>query len=310
MREHEGQLRCVVVGGAGAVGEMFAELLTASGNRVRTVDPAHRRTGGRHLRGDVLEPDEAVRSELRAADVVLLAVPQNVALAALPVVAGTVRPDALLVETLSVKHAFNEAVRRTSPELQAVGLNPMFAPSLGLPGRPVATVVHHDGPLVHRLLELVRGGGGRVVPVAAAEHDRIAAASQALTHATVLGFGSALAELDVDVETLFALAPPPHAVMLALLARIVSGTPEVYWDVQAGNPQAPEARKALAAGVHQLDALTAPGSAPTAETDFEAALQRIRAALGGRLDDCAQLCAGLFAHLPQTLEPPTGGTPS
>ncbi|QEV10048.1 prephenate dehydrogenase/arogenate dehydrogenase family protein [Streptomyces prasinus] len=285
---------------------MFTELLTTSGSRVCTVDTAQQGSRGQHLQSDIKAPDGATRTELSTADVVLLAVSEKVALAALPVLAGIVRPDALLVDTLSVKSSFSEAVRRVAPGHQAIGLNPMFAPSLGLSGRPVATVVHHDGPLVHWLLELVRNGGGRVVAVEASEHDRLAAASQALTHAAVLAFGAALAELDVDLETLYALAPPPHAVMLALLARIVSGTPEVYWDVQAGNPLAPEARKALSAGVRQFDALVAPGFAPTAEADFAAALDRIRAALGGRLGDYSQLCTSLFARLPQPPEETPG----
>ena len=52
------------------------------------------------------------------------------------------------------------------------------------------------------------------------QHDRLAAASQALTHATVLAFGLALAELQVDVADLGRIAPPPHTTLLSLLARI------------------------------------------------------------------------------------------
>ncbi|MEU3994110.1 prephenate dehydrogenase/arogenate dehydrogenase family protein [Streptomyces platensis] len=313
MTDSERQLRCAVVGGAGAVGQMFTSLLTTAGTHVCTVDTAphpdvSQNPAPHYLQGDITAPDGRLRTELSDVDVVLLAVPESVALRAVPVLADLVRPDALLVETLSVKSSFNEVVRRHAPAHQAVGLNPMFAPSLGLPGRAVAAVVHHHGPLAARLLELVRRGGGRVVAVDAAEHDRLAAASQALTHAAVLAFGSALAELGVDVDTLCAVAPPPHTVMLALLARISSGTPEVYWDVQAGNPLASEARSALAAGLQRLDGLTAPGSTSTAEADFAAELSRIRTALGGRLDDYAQLCTSLFARLPQPSRAPGGGS--
>ncbi|MFE7675707.1 prephenate dehydrogenase dimerization domain-containing protein [Streptomyces albidoflavus] len=260
------------------------------------------------MKSDITAPDEAVRIKLCAADVILLAVPEGVALSALPALVGFVRSDVLFVETLSVKSSFNEAVRRVAPGHQALGLNPMFAPALGLPGRPVAAVVHHDGPLVHPLLEQVRRGGGRVVTVKASEHDRLTAASQALTHAAVLAFGTALAELDVDIETLHALAPPPHSAMLALLARILSGSPEVYWDIQAGNPLALEARRALSSGIRQLDDVVAPRFPPTGEADFARALDRIRNVLGGRLGDYSQLCTSLFTRLPQHPEWPSGGT--
>ncbi|MFI8995038.1 prephenate dehydrogenase/arogenate dehydrogenase family protein [Streptomyces sp. NPDC053542] len=323
MTEAEGRLRCVVAGGAGAVGRMFAGLLAAAGAEVCTVDTAP--PGGpagtagpppRQLRGDITAPDAAVRAELAAADVVLLALPERVALDAVAVLADAVRPDALLAETLSVKSSFSEAVRSAAPGHQAVGLNPMFAPSLGLPGRPVAAVVHRDGPLAARLLDIVRQGGGRVVTVAAAEHDRLAAASQALTHAAVLSFGAALAELDVDIETLSALAPPPHATLLALLARIAGGTPEVYWDVQAGNPLAREARQALASGLARLDGLADPdrladpAAARAAEAEFAGEMGRIREVFGKRLEPYGELCAGLFAQFPQPgpeQDGPSGG---
>jgi len=48
------------------------------------------------------------------------------------------------------------------------------------------------------------------------------------------------------------MGPPPHTALLSLLARIASGAPEVYWDVQAANPYAPAARRALSRGVSQL----------------------------------------------------------
>jgi len=91
-----------------------------------------------------------------------------------------------------------------------------------------------------------------VVTVTADQHDRVSAASQALTHAAVIAFGAALAELDVDMADLDRMGPPPHTALLSLLARIASGTPEVYWDVQAANPYAPAARRALSRGVSQL----------------------------------------------------------
>jgi prephenate dehydrogenase len=49
-------------------------------------------------------------------------------------------------DTLSVKSRLCELLRSRGEDLEAVGLNPMFAPSLGLAGRPVAVVAERDGP--------------------------------------------------------------------------------------------------------------------------------------------------------------------
>lgn len=257
--------RVVVAGGSGAVGSLFAESLQDSGNDVVIVDrdipgPAHRVT--RFVRGDISDPGAEVADVVRTADVVLLSVPESVALAAIGRLVGTLRPDALIVDTLSVKTTVVPALRAAAliaGEAEALSLNPMFAPSLGFAGHPVASVVVRDGRRGRALHDLIEQWGARVVTVTADQHDRVAAAAQVLTHAAVIAFGAALAELDVDIADLDRMGPPPHTALLSLLARIASGTPEVYWDVQAANPYAPAARRALSRGVSQLTAVVEDG---------------------------------------------------
>ena len=209
----------------------------------------------RFVRGDISDPGAEVTDLVRAADAVLLSVPEPVALVAIGRLAGALRPDALIADTLSVKSTVVPALRAAAMvagEAEALSLNPMFAPSLGFAGHPVASVVVRDGRRGRALRDLIEQWGARVVTVTADQHDRVAAAAQALTHAAVIAFGAALAELDVDIADLDRMGPPPHTALLSLLARIASGAPEVYWDVQAANPYAPAARRALARGVSQL----------------------------------------------------------
>ncbi|MBI3688217.1 MAG: prephenate dehydrogenase [Actinobacteria bacterium] len=283
----------VVVGGAGAVGTMFADRLAGSGVEVRILDrvapPPAASTG--HLafhHGDVLRLDAATLAGLHGADAVLLALPEAAAVQAVTALAPALAPGTLLVDTLSVKAPFAAALRAAgAAHLEAVGLNPMFAPMLGFVGRPVAAVVLRGGVRTQRLLELVESWGGRVVRTTPEEHDRLMAAGQALTHAAVLAFGVALAELDVDIADLTRIAPPPHAMMLGLLARIAAGTPTVYWDVQAANPQAPAARAALARGLRRIAAMVQLSD----ERAFEHLLLDIREFFGDELTGHGQACA-------------------
>ena len=257
--------RVVVAGGSGAVGSLFAERLQESGNDVVIVDlaapgPTHRVT--RFVRGDIGDPGAEVADVVRTADAVLLSVPEPVALVAIGRLAGALRPDALIADTLSVKSTVVPALHAAAMvagEAEALSLNPMFAPSLGFAGHPVASVVVRDGQRGRALRDLIEQWGARVVTVTADQHDRVAAAAQALTHAAVIAFGAALAELDVDIADLDRMGPPPHTALLSLLARIASGAPEVYWDVQAANPYAPAARRALARGVSQLTGVVEDG---------------------------------------------------
>lgn len=275
--------RCVVAGGAGAVGTLFVELLTAAGAEVHVADSA--------AGADITAADALLTAELAAADVVVLAVPETVALQALGPVTAALSPGALLVDTLSVKSRYAAAAAAVRSDVELLGLNPMFAPSLGFPDRPVAAAeLNGGGPRTEELLNLLTGAGARVVRVTADRHDRLAAATQALTHAAVLSFGAALAELDVTVDELAALAPPPHATLLALLARIAGGTSEVYWDVQSANPFAETARDALRAGTATLAAAVGAG-----EAEFTDLLSALRAVLGDHLPEYGAFCARMFA---------------
>src|SRR5205085_3465088 len=117
--------------------------------------------------------------------------------------------DTLLADTVTVKSRVAAAVR-AARRGDSVSLSPMFAPSLGIAGRPVVAVVIHDGPRARELLRLVSAWGGRVVSLGAERHDRLTAATQVLTHACVLAFRLALSELDLDVDELTSVAPPPY----------------------------------------------------------------------------------------------------
>ncbi|MCW3015364.1 MAG: prephenate dehydrogenase/arogenate dehydrogenase family protein [Solirubrobacterales bacterium] len=305
--------RCVVVGGAGAVGGLVMDLLLGAGTDVVVVDvaapPAEAAQLCAYMRGDVCAMDARLVAEMRRADIVVLAVPEGVALAAVPALARQLRPGALLVDTLSVKTGIVATLGAHAAHLEAVSLNPMFAPALGFDGRAVAAVVVRDGPRSRALLDAVGRRGGRVAEVGADEHDRVVAVTQALTHAAVLAFGLALDELDVDVEDLGALATPPHVTLLGLLARITSGGPETYRDVQARNPHAHRARTALAAGIATLADAADHGTG----ADFAAILDRAHESLGPHCDAYARVCEELFvvarppapllAHHESSLEP-------
>ncbi|MGH3429945.1 MAG: prephenate dehydrogenase dimerization domain-containing protein, partial [Mycobacteriales bacterium] len=148
-------------------------------------------------------------------------------------------------------------------------------------------------PRVPGFLQVLSHGGAKLVTVDAWEHDRLTAVAQALTHTAILTFGLALGELEMDIEKLSSIAPPPHALMLALLARIASGAPEVYWDIQDANPLAAQARRALGNAVRRLIEVTETGTA----TDFAATLRQLRAVLGPELSRYRELCAQTFGGM-------------
>jgi prephenate dehydrogenase len=185
-------------------------------------------------------------------------------------------------------------------QIEAVSLNPMFAPSLGMAGRPIAVITLADGPRAKSFLKLVASWGAKLVHLEAADHDRLVASVQAASHLSILAFGLALKELGADVGKLSSLATPPHLTLLALLSRLTSGQPEVYWDIQAGNPDAPAARAALRHGIDRLTAAIERND----PAEFVDLFEEMRNYLQDERGDLSKLCTQIFENLPPTLHSP------
>ncbi|MEV5944133.1 prephenate dehydrogenase/arogenate dehydrogenase family protein [Streptomyces sp. NPDC051994] len=295
--------RCVVVGGSGAVGGMFLQLLRTTAHELCVIDTVAPGADTASdsiawLTADVtaLDPGDEAARRIAAADLLMLAVPEPVALAAARPVTALMRPGAVLVDTLSVKGRLFTELARCPEGTEQVSVNPMFAPSLGITGRTVAAVVLREGPGTTAFLDLIEQWGGQLLVVAPYEHDRVTAITQALTHAAVLAFGFALCEAPVTITQLTAAAPPPHTALLSLLARMAGGTPEVYWDIQSANPHAVQARHALVKGLRQLADLVTDGK----ERDFSVAFDRMRGFFGAELEPYQQRCERSFTALQGT----------
>jgi prephenate dehydrogenase len=290
---------CVLVGGNGAVGRLFAGALAPATRELAIVDAAPQphpdvRALGPYHALDATQSSPALHAALAGADCVVLALPEAAALEALPHVLAALPTGGLLVDTLSVKTPFAQAALAAAAPVELLSLNPMFAPSLGFAGHAVLAVELAPGRRSRALLALLRASARVVVTVPdAAAHDRATAALQVATHASVLGFGLALAQLDTDLDALLPIAPPPFLALLALLARIATAQPETYADIQRANPFATEARGALADALAQLD--DAAGEA--APQRIEQLIAEAGELLGSHRDELAAQAALLLAQI-------------
>jgi prephenate dehydrogenase len=286
--------RATIIGGGGAVAALFARTLRACGTRELTlVDVRAIAECGVdcvQIQDDVRQPRAATQRAIASSDLVILALPETVAEAVAGQIAAGMKHDALLVETLSVKHGFASTVTTMAPGPEVLGVNPMFAPGLGFAERSVVAVLYRDGVSTSAFLDIIRSQRALVVPMDADGHDRACAVLQAATHAAILTFGMALRALRYDLPALERLMPPPHRTLLALLARVLSADPEVYRDIQAANPHAAAVREQLFRSLQEFDSLAAGGDAAA----FRALFADLRGMLARSDVDYAQLCARLF----------------
>ena len=283
-----------VVGGNGAMGSLFCDSLAGRVECVTAMDlgpePRPGSAATAYHRADVMALDAEAKRILSTADLVILALPESVAIESVGAVRSAMRGDALLVDTLSVKSQIVDLMREFGPPLETLSINPMFGPSAGFAGQNLIAVKVAAGPRTERFIEILQSLGCRIAFRTAEEHDRAMAALQSATHAAILTFGMALEKLDYDVTALAEMSSPPHRVLLALLARILGGEPEVYWDIQAHNTFAQGARDAVRQSAQDLSDMVAGGD----EAEFRARLGRLRQLLGPDLAFLARKCSALF----------------
>jgi 4-amino-4-deoxyprephenate dehydrogenase len=286
---------CVLVG-TGSVGVLFHCLLTGHVRSMTLADQAEPADVAAHerIRADVTAPlSPTLRRALAAADLVVCALPEAALLSFLRTAISLLRPEAILVDTASVKSGLPDAWAGARPGLSIVSLNPMFAPTLDPAGRPVIAVSAGSGSRDEVLLELLRDRGMVIVPVRdPAQHDQLSATAQSAAHASVLAFGMAAAASGFSIEQILAVAPPPCFTQLMLLARMTTLAPEVYSDLQVFNPAAADARAALAGAIAEIDRLTASGAGVTAP------LAAVAGWLSGHRDELAIACQRSFQALP------------
>jgi prephenate dehydrogenase len=203
----------------------------------------------------------------------------------------------MIAHTCSVQVPVTETLLEIDRPFQILGLNPMFGPSLDPSGRPIAAIVVKGGPFVEHLLSILEEADTEVVRVGAADHDQICSITQSATHAALLSFATTLLSSGISLDVISRLAPPPCVALMALIARIVSGAPEVYWDIQFANPDARRARGLLLEAIAKLSAIVDAGNA----AEFERSLADVTAYFSSGLESLADVGQIMLSHLPPSM---------
>lgn len=190
----------------------------------------------------------------RDADLVLIAVPIGVAPAVVRRLAPMLDPDAVLADLTSTKVEMMRTMLDAHPG-PVFGLHPLFGPlgdAADFSGHTMA-LVHGRGVERYQVwLDSMASWGVRLEAVQAAEHDRVMAVVQGLRHTMALAHAQVLGQLDCSPDTLIRLATPGYLVELALVARLHSGSPDLYRQLLADLPDLPQLTRALIDSLQQL----------------------------------------------------------
>lgn len=252
--------RILILGINGGFGALFADLLAVRGLPIAGADLAEKAAVGvhcdRYVSCDLSKPSDELRSLASTCDLLLFCVPETVLVRGLSLLADIALPGSLFVDTLSIKTPVASIIMARRNDLEHLSINPMFAPDMGFGDQNVAAVPITGGDKSDEFCGYLRDWGASVTCMDAVTHDRQTAVTQALTHAVAIAFGDCLSPLGYDAGKAWPIASPPHRLLMTLYARILNKDPDVYWEIQADNPYASEARMALIQALQNIEAIS------------------------------------------------------
>jgi len=252
--------RILILGINGGFGALFSRLLTSRGISVIGADLADQAGAGvrcdRYISCDLETPSNELKGLASHSDTLLFCVPEQTLVAGLRVFADIAAPGSLFVDTLSIKTPVATIVSDRRNDVQHLSINPMFAPDIGFSHQNVAAVPLVGGDKCDEFADYMRDWGAKVISMDVVTHDRQTAITQALTHAVTIAFGDCLSRLDYDAEKAWSISAPPHRLLMTLYTRILSKDPDVYWEIQADNPYASEARMSLIQALQDIESIS------------------------------------------------------
>jgi chorismate mutase/prephenate dehydrogenase len=230
--------RFLIVGGRGAMGRRLGEALAGRGHAI-----------------DVLEADDGRdRAEaVRAAEIVVVAVPMSRARDVTAEIAALVPPDALLCDVNSLKRDVCEAMARACRG-EALGLHPMFGPTVrSLRRQKIVVCPVKPGPLAAWLRAELGRMGMELIDSDPATHDRMMAVVQVLVHFSTLVMGEALRRTGVAVEESLRYTSPIYRLELAFIGRLFAQSPDLYAEIEMTNPDGADVRRSFLEAAQRMD---------------------------------------------------------
>ena len=226
----------VVIGGEGRMGRWFVRFLADQGFASGSLD----------ISGSE-EENEWARQALPSADLIVAATPPG-ATALLYDTWVSNPPSGVIADISSIKTPLIAPIRRLQDAgARVASLHPMFGPSVVLL-RDCDVVICDTGDegataVAQQLFELTTA---RLLHLPLDEHDRLMADVLTLAHATVIAFALALPETPVPVRstTLGALQ--------TLSSALMRESPDVYYEIQALNPNSASALGRLADAIKRV----------------------------------------------------------
>nr|WP_210796244.1 bifunctional chorismate mutase/prephenate dehydrogenase [Pseudoalteromonas ostreae] len=205
----------VIVGGQGAMGQLFAQQFIRSGYEVRILDK---------------DQQSNAQEILAGAKLVMISVPIN-ALETVVTALPKLDNDCLLVDITSVKQAPLKVLKAVHSG-PVVGLHPMFGPDISHWVKQTVVVCEgRNHEIAQGLLSQLQVWGCQLVELDAQKHDEAMQIIQVMRHLTTFVYGQFLAKQGHTLEELRSCSSPIYQLELMMVGRLFAQSPELYSDI-------------------------------------------------------------------------------
>ncbi|MCE5265312.1 MAG: prephenate dehydrogenase/arogenate dehydrogenase family protein [Deltaproteobacteria bacterium] len=213
-----------IIGGTRGVGKWFADFFAREGHAVLVSGSS----------------DGPSLPELAATcRIVIVAVPVASTIEVIRAVGPLLTEEALLMDLTSLKAEPVKAMLASS-RAEVIGCHPLFGPdAASLEGQNIVLCPARGGRWLGFLQRIFVKNGARITVTAPAEHDRMMAWVQGLTHLDTLLTGLTLRDSGVEPSELAAFSTPVFRTREAIGRKVFGPRPGLYAAILAENPNMP-----------------------------------------------------------------------
>ena len=201
----------LILGSSGKLGSMLAEKFKQSGFEVVGLDIKEGSNSFLYdfIHADIIDPETPQKLSSRHFDVLVVAVPFDLAETFFRDIIFLSGKDCLVVDFLSEKVLFERLIREADADISHIGVHLLFAPSVTWQGQNVlvspATITDEKARLFIQQLEKWEVA---LHYCSAEEHDKLMNVVQVGVHAAVIAYIQFLVNQDVNFELLDAISTP------------------------------------------------------------------------------------------------------
>lgn len=214
-----------IIGGTGGMGTLFSEVFRKAGHEVFIV--------GRKTK--MTREDAA-----RISDVIIISVPIRDTISVIHEIAPLLREHQVLADFTSLK--ISQVKAMLTSKARVIGLHPMFGPTVQtIRGQTiVATPARCHEEDLRFFVRIFENQGARVTITTPAEHDRMMAVIQGLTHFKAILLAGTMRRLEISPADTESFMSPVYRIETGIAGRLLAQNPELYADILCMNPQVPD----------------------------------------------------------------------